>query len=154
MKKKDMRLDLIKKIIATKEIRSQEELLKELSDNGINLTQATLSRDLKQLKVAKTANEQNRYVYMLPDEMVRHHFNMTQSSIHFQGGFISLDFSGNLAVVHTRPGHANALALDIDGYNHEDIMGTIAGDDTILIVLKPGAAQNEIKNVISEVLSN
>lgn len=154
MKSKNNRLDAIKLIISSKEIGSQDELLQELSKEGFSLTQATLSRDLKQLKVAKAASMNGNYVYVLPNntmykrvadppglhEMMRH------------DGFISLEFSGNMAVVKTRPGYASSLAYDIDSQGLPEIMGTIAGDDTIILVIREGFSRSSVvaslKNVI------
>lgn len=152
MKKKQARLELIKTIISSKEIRSQEDLLKELAANGYLLTQATLSRDLKQLKVAKTANQQDKYVYVLPEQIASRRYSSSMQQ-GFQGGFLSLDFSGNMAVIHTRPGHASSLALDIDNYAHDAILGSIAGDDTIFMVLKEDASREDIKSALSEILN-
>ena len=112
MKSKNSRLDAIKLIISSKEIGSQDELLQELSKEGYVLTQATLSRDLKQLKVAKAASMNGNYVYVLPNNTM--YKRMTeQHSVHEMmryNGFISIEFSGNIAVIRTRPGYASSLA--------------------------------------------
>lgn len=157
MRSKSNRLDAIKMIISSKEIGSQDELLQELNKEGYSLTQATLSRDLKQLKVAKAASMNGNYVYVLPNntmykrvsdppgagEMMRH------------VGFLSLEFSGNMAVIKTRPGYASSLAYDIDNQRLPEIMGTVAGDDTILLVIREGFQRSAViaslKTVIPEV---
>ena len=107
MKKKANRLDAIKMIISSKEVGSQEELLQELNREGFELTQATLSRDLKQLKVAKAASMNGKYVYVLPNNiMYKRSTDQSAGEMLRSNGFISLQFSGNIAVIRTRPGYA------------------------------------------------
>lgn len=156
MKNKNKRLDAIKMIISSKEIGSQEELLQELMKEGFRLTQATLSRDLKQLKVAKAASMNGNYVYVLPNNTM--YKRMTDShpvtELMMFNGFISIDFSSNLAVIKTRPGYASRLAYDIDVRNFDEILGTIAGDDTILLVIRDGCTRTEVLNVLSLIIPN
>ena len=115
MKKKANRLDAIKMIISSKEVGSQEELLQELNREGFELTQATLSRDLKQLKVAKAASMNGKYVYVLPNNiMYKRSTDQSAGEMLRNNGFISLQFSGNIAVIRTRPGYASSMAYDID----------------------------------------
>ena len=137
MRTKSSRLDSIKIIISTKEIGSQEELLRELEIEGYTLTQATLSRDLKQLKVAKAASPGGKYIYVLPNNTLYKRVAESRPKVEYpiSNGFISLRISGNIAVIRTRPGYASSIAYDIDNGNIHEIIGTIAGDDTILIVL-------------------
>ena len=109
MKKKANRLDAIKMIISSKDVSSQEELLQALSKEGFELTQATLSRDLKQLKVAKAANMNGKYVYVLPNNIMYKRSNdQSASEMLMTSGFVSLQFSGNIAVIRTRPGYMPA----------------------------------------------
>lgn len=138
MKTKDRRLDAIKMIISSKELGSQEEVLEELKKEGFVLTQATLSRDFKQLKVAKAASMNGKYVYVLPNETMYKRVRKPLSATEMMAtpGFLSINFSGNIAVIRTRPGYASSIAYNIDNSNVPDILGTIAGDDTILIVLR------------------
>ena len=115
---------------------SQEELLAALQEEGFKLTQATLSRDLKQLKVAKAASMGGNYVYVLPNvAMYKRVSSPAQVKEMMQvPGFLSINFSGNIGVIKTRPGYASSIAYNIDASNIPYILGTIAGDDTILIV--------------------
>ena len=105
MGKKSDRLDTIKMIISSQEVGSQEDLLQALNQEGYVLTQATLSRDLKQLKVAKAANVNGKYVYVLPNDILykRNHVQGVNEMMR-NTGFVSLQFSGNIAVIRTRPG--------------------------------------------------
>ncbi|WP_321436117.1 arginine repressor [uncultured Bacteroides sp.] len=156
MTNKSKRLDSIKMIISSKEIGSQEELLRELAKEGYELTQATLSRDLKQMKVAKAATTNGNYVYVLPnDTMYKRTVDIPSvGEMLLQNGFKSIDFSGNMAVIKTRPGYASSLAYDIDNREYKDIIGTIAGDDTILLVFRDGYSRNEIKQSLSHIIPN
>ena len=125
MKKKANRLDAIKMIISSKDISSQEELLQALGKEGFELTQATLSRDLKQLKVAKAANMNGKYVYVLPNNIMYKRSNdQSASEMLMTSGFISLHFS------------------------------TIAGDDTIMMVLHEAASHEEVRMFLSQIIPN
>lgn len=155
MKKKANRLDAIKMIISSKEMGSQDELLQALASEDFELTQATLSRDLKQLKVAKAASMNGKYVYVLPNDiMYKRIGEQTAGEMLLNNGLVSLHFSGNLAVIRTRPGYASSMAYDIDNHESNDILGTIAGDDTIMLVLSEGATQTKVRNFLSSIIPN
>ena len=155
MKKKTDRLDAIKMIVSSKEISSQDELLQALKTEGFDLTQATLSRDLKQMKVAKAANTNGKYVYVLPNDIMYNPNNIvTASEMLMNSGFVSLQFSGNIAVIRTRPGYASSMAYDIDNRECPAILGTIAGDDTIMLVLHEAASHDEVRIFLSQVIPN
>lgn len=151
MKIKSQRLDTIKLLLSSKEIGSQEELLQELDNKGFPITQATLSRDLKQLKVAKAASMNGGYVYVLPNETMYHriHTPLKGSDINTTG-ILGVDFSGNMGVIHTRPGYASSVAYNIDNANIPDILGTIAGDDTIFIVIREGSDRDAVVSDIKQ----
>ena len=155
-KNKNGRLDAIKMIVSSKEVGSQDELLNELAEAGFELTQATLSRDLKQLKVAKAASMNGNYVYVLPNTtMYKRAVEVHPvSEMLLNTGFLSIEFSGNLAVLKTRPGYASSLAYDIDMMNMHEVLGTIAGDDTILLVLREGVSKTEVKHALTRVIPN
>ena len=154
MKTKDRRLEAIKMIISGKEVGSQEEVLNELRKEGFTLTQATLSRDPKQLKVAKAASMNGKYVYVLPNETMyrRSHKPLSAGEMLSNPGFLSINFSGNLGVIKTRPGHASSIAYNIDNSNVPEILGTIAGDDTIIIVLREGVDHNALIDGINDIV--
>ncbi|HIZ02316.1 MAG TPA: arginine repressor [Candidatus Bacteroides merdipullorum] len=154
-KKKADRQDAIKMIISSQEIGSQEELLQALAQEGFGLTQATLSRDLKQLKVAKAANVHGRYVYVLPNDVLyKRPSHQTAGEMMQSNGFISLQFSHNIAIVRTRPGYASSIAYDIDNRDCPAILGTIAGDDTIMLVLAEHVTHGEIRQFLASVIPN
>lgn len=147
MKNKKQRLLTIREIILNQKIGSQDELLSLLMEKGYDLTQATLSRDLKQLQIAKVADNKGSYVYILPEmggigKIVQ---SKNTTSYGFSGsGFISIEFSNHLAVIRTRPGYASSIAYDIDVNSPHEILGTIAGDDTILIIPREGYDREQI----------
>jgi len=155
MKKKADRLGTIKMIISSQEIRLQEELMQELQKEGFFVTQATLSRDLKQLKVAKAANLEGNYVYVLPnDVMYRRQTNQRASDMLNASGFISVDVAANIVVIHTRPGYASGMAYDIDNKKPEGVLGTIAGDDTIMMVTSRRLTKNQVMELLETVFPN
>ena len=156
MKIKNSRMEALKMIISSKDLGSQEELLQALKDEGYLLTQATLSRDLKQLKVAKAARTDGKYVYVLPNDTMYKRVSKTISPTEILqvSGFVSINLSSNIGVMKTRPGYASSLAYNIDNSNISDIIGTIAGDDTILIVVKENASRNDVIEQLGEFIPN
>jgi len=156
MKVKNSRMEALKMLISSQELGSQEEVLKALAKEGFKLTQATLSRDLKQLKVAKAASMNGKYVYVLPNETMYKRVTTPQSASEMlqSSGFLSINFSGNMAVIKTRPGYASSIAYNIDNSDMPEILGTIAGDDTIFIVKKEGASQNDLIESLSAIIPN
>lgn len=120
---------------------SQDELLQALAKEGFSVTQATLSRDLKQLKVAKAASMNGKYVYVLPNETMYKRIPSPRSAMQMLNtpGFVSMTFTGNIAIMRTRPGYASQIAYNIDNSGIAAILGTIAGDDTIFIAVREGA---------------
>ena len=154
MKEKNNRLEALRLIISSQQLGSQDELLTALQKEGFKLTQATLSRDLKQLKVAKAATMGGSYIYVLPNDTMYKRVTtpgnireMMQSS-----GFISMNFSGNMGVIKTRPGYASSIAWNIDNSDMPQLLGTIAGDDTIFIVIKEGYTHEEVKKVLEGII--
>ena len=154
MKVKTSRLETLKVLISSMELSSQEEVLHALKKEGFTLTQATLSRDLKQLKVAKAASMSGKYVYVLPnDTMYRRVSTPKQiSEMLSTPGFISINFSGNIGVIKTRPGYASSIAYNIDNSDIPEILGTIAGDDTILIIIREGSDESNIISSLGAVV--
>lgn len=149
MSGKKQRLKAIENIVRTEVIRSQDDLQKSLIDKGFEVTQATLSRDIKQLKIVKTHDGDERYVYTLPDSVIqdsRLPAALLDESI--------VEFSGNLAVIKTRPGYAMGIASDIDEHVPDEILGTIAGDDTILVIPREGYTRVQVRNALARFLTD
>jgi transcriptional regulator of arginine metabolism len=146
MKNKNERLMEIRRLISSRNISSQEELMKLLEKKGFELTQATLSRDLKYLKVAKMPDDNSGYVYILPDK------EQTVEEVELPGsglsGMISIDFAQGMAIIRTLPGHAGSIAYTIDNLDAYEIAGTIAGDDTILLIPRDGVTRSDVINLL------
>lgn len=154
MKVKNSRLETLKMLISSMELSSQEEVLRVLEQEGFKLTQATLSRDLKQLKVAKAASMNGKYVYVLPNETMYRRVTTPRKATEMlqRSGYISVNISGQLAIVKTRPGYASAIAYDIDNLDSPYILGSIAGDDTIFIALREGSTRGQVLDALSYVI--
>lgn len=154
MREKDNRLEALRLIISSQQLGSQEELLTALFKEGFTLTQATLSRDLKQLKVAKAATMNGSYVYVLPNETMYKRVSTPSSTREMMqvSGVLSITFSGNIGVIKTRTGYASAIAWNIDAHQLPQILGTVAGADTILFVVKEGVTQHEVIDALSTVI--
>lgn len=150
---KGERWNAIKAIVTNRKVTSQEELQAELERQGIQMTQATLSRDIKEMKMAKVADTEGKYFYALPDSAAyRHTAYHSPSQVLMNNGFVSLHFSGNLAVMRTRPGYASSMAYDIDRQECPLILGTVAGDDTILMVLHEKASQQDVSAFLAQII--
>jgi transcriptional regulator of arginine metabolism len=149
MKNKRNRLQIISEILRSNVIGSQEELLSILIEKNCEITQATLSRDLKQLKVAKTPLSNGAYKYILPAHN-KPLPSQPANTIIMHGAVLSIEFSGQLAVVKTKPGYASAIAWDIDNNANHEVLGTIAGDDTILIIPREGVSREDIQEIMNE----
>lgn len=138
----------IKEIITSRDIETQEELVEALRENGMQVTQATISRDIKELMLIKIPSMTGSYKYALPGETQR------PNPIHklkraLQDHFIKIDHSENLVVMKCLPGTANAIAALIDSMETTEIMGTISGDDTLLIICR---TKEDSKSVVKRFL--
>ena len=155
MKEKNSRLEALKLLISSQEIGCQEDLLKALSVEGFHITQATLSRDLKQLKVAKAASINGKYTYVLPNETMYKRIPTPRAAREMMkvSGFLNISYSGNLGVMKTRPGYASSIAYNIDNGGIEEILGTISGNDTIFIAFKEPYDQEEMTRRMQNVIS-
>lgn len=138
MKERLTRLKAIRKLIKTYRIESQETLLGHLQKEGFLVTQATLSRDLKLLKVGKISDGHNGYVYSLPGDDDRQEIERTFVQ-DFLRGYISIDWSQNMVVIKTYSGHSDSVALAVDNLALDEVLGTIAGrDNTVFVCLRDG----------------
>ncbi len=154
MKNRFKRQTEIRKVIQKGNVHSQDELLVELKAIGYDLTQATLSRDLKELQIAKVPHPVKGYVYVFPESENSANAK-DQNQVNFLAdGFRDLRFSGNLAVLRTQPGYASSIAAVIDRANSWEILGTIAGDDTILIIQKEGISKLDLINTLISIMPN
>ncbi|MDR1407074.1 MAG: ArgR family transcriptional regulator [Tannerella sp.] len=145
MNSKEQRLQAICNIMRAETVRSQDDLLKLLYNKGYNVTQATLSRDMKQLRIVKQHAANDLYVYALPETAAAANETVAPKSLH-------IEFSGSLAVIKTRPGYAMGIASDVDAHASAEILGTIAGDDTILVIPREGYSREQIMTALAPFL--
>lgn len=148
---KSMRQHKIKEIIVNRVIETQEDLAEALREQGIEVTQATVSRDIKELRLVKTPSGNETYRYSLPQEPLLA-YNRERMHRMFRDSVTKLDYSENIVTIKTLPGTANAVASTIDGASWPEIIGTVAGDDCILIVVKPKEAAPVLLEKLSSLL--
>ena len=146
------RHERIKEIIESQVIETQDDLAQALRNSGIDVTQATVSRDIKELMLIKipTGDGRSRYAYPMEKNII---FSKTRMTRMFQDAVIGMNFSENIIVIKTLPGTANAVASTLDHAKWPEIIGTVAGDDNILVVVKPIEAVPEILKKL-ELLAN
>lgn len=137
MKERSSRLKAIKKLIKNKRIQSQEELLVHLLKEGFEVTQATLSRDLKLLKVGKISDGNSGYIYTLSGEDGRSE-DYSLFVQDFMRGYVSIEWNESTVVIKTFGGQADSVANALDNLNLEEILGTVAGDNCIFASLRQG----------------
>ena len=129
------RLRAIKEIINSKKISSQEELVNELKNRGCVVTQATISRDLHELGPVKVRNYREEGYYCLDNRFHKDNiFDFEKCSSKFKNSVLSVSRAQNTLVIRTYPGEAQGTAAVIDGMNFIEILGTVAGDDTIICI--------------------
>lgn len=147
MKKK--RHELILRIIREFDISTQEELLEKLLKNGFNVTQATVSRDINELHLVKTQGKHGQK-YALNDRSAhtsKKFFNIFSQSV------ISVDCAGNICSIKCYSGTANAAAATIDAMSDKEVVGSIAGDDTLFVLLRTENDAKNFKNKIETMLN-
>jgi len=148
---KAKRLETILDIITNERVNGQDILLSTLRERGFIVTQATLSRDLKQLRVSKTPTESGEYIYTILPDITPTTAPTIETT---RGGNNTIEFSGHFAVVKTKPGYAGGIASDIDQFAKEHTIGTIAGDDTILIIPRDGTTREQIISTLRVIIPN
>ncbi len=150
MKNKKDRISAIREVIQSQSIGSQDELLRALQTKGFEVTQATLSRDLKQMQIAKIATREGGYMYVMPDVAASAKNKVSPHIIPPKtvAGVVSIECSQVLIVIRTKPGYASSIAYDIDISALPEVMGTIAGDDTILIIPRSGYTTNQVAEAL------
>ena len=147
---KRIRQEKMLELISKFEIETQDELIERLRECGFEVTQATISRDIRELKISKMTTGKGTYRYVLPKQ------NTMVPNMKFNSALIdaliSVDYACNIIVLKTHAGLANALAVGIDAMHLEDILGCVAGDDTILMVSRSEEAAHRIANRIREMV--
>ena len=149
---KSQRQAKIMEIISTTNVETQEQLLQELQDAGFSSTQATISRDIKELRLIKVASHSGGYQYSTPDQSSTA-THMTRLKNIFRECVVKVDRAQNLVVLKTLVGMANAAAAAIDAMKIRDIVGTLAGDDNILVILRTNEDAEKFCEMVTGMLS-
>lgn len=148
---KSKRQAKILEIISTTNVETQEQLLQELQRAGFTSTQATISRDIKELRIVKELTSFGTYRYTTAAKEMPNSFLDRLNTI-FRESVTNFDYAQNLVVIHTLPGLANAAASALDAMNMSVVLGTLAGDDTVFVVMRDASAAaafcGEIKGLL------
>ena len=148
---KTHRQSRVKEIVERLVIRTQDELADALRSEGIDVTQATVSRDIKEMLLVKVPTGDGSYRYAFPSNN-----NVTVSVARlektFQDSVLSVNCSGNIIVLRTLPGTAQAVAYVLDNVRWPEIIGTVAGDDTIFLVVKPEKVVEIVKERFESIM--
>ena len=148
---KNQRQAKIMEIISTKNVETQEQLLAELQKEGFRGTQATISRDIKELRIVKELTSLGTYRYTTSSNEVSGSFSTRLNTI-FRECVVGFDYAQNIIMIRTLPGLASAAASAVDAMTLSPIVGTLAGDDTVMIVMRDNNAAatfcGEIKNLV------
>ena len=149
---KNQRQAKILEIISTKNVETQEQLLAALQQEGFQGTQATISRDIKELRIVKELTSLGTYRYTTSASEVNGSFSSRLNTI-FRECVVGYDYAQNIIIIRTLPGLASAAGSAIDAMNMNMVVGTLAGDDTVMVVMRDNnsaaAFSGEIKNLIN-----
>ncbi len=138
-------------IISEKSIETQEQLLKELNACGFRSTQATVSRDIKDLRLIKTLDSVGCYRYSVPNKNERERFD-ARFQVIFHECVTNVDCAQNMVVIKTVPGLGSAAGANIDALHMPSVVGTLAGDDTTLVIMRDTESATEFCREISKML--
>ena len=147
---KSIRHAMILEIIENKDIETQSELAEELNRHGVKVTQATVSRDIRELKIAKMTTGKGTYRYVLPKQV--EHGTGIKFSAALIDSITSVEAAQNLVVIKTFPGLAQAVASGVDSLSIHNILGCVGGDDTIIIVTTDEQSSKDISEKIKELM--
>jgi len=136
---KSTRQAMILELISQQDIETQNQMMEALKERGIKSTQATLSRDIKELRLVKELSPNGSYRYVVVNRDELSDFDIRLRKI-FRECVISYDYAQNLVVLHTMPGLANAAASALDHMSVPELVGTLAGDDTVFLAMKTNEA--------------
>ena len=139
-------------LIQSKEISTQDELLSELRADGFNVTQATVSRDVKELKLIKRLTNSGKYCYAVSEE--KHTDVMANFESLFSSSVISVDCAQNLVVIKTESGMAQAVCAKLDDTGIENVVGTIAGDDTVFMLMRTESDAERLLRELNSIISS
>ena len=145
---KNARQQKILELIEKYDIDTQETLIAKLAEDGYNVTQTTVSRDIRQLSLVKGVTSKGTYKYIAPSVAKNNNVPILNSAL--TDSVIKIEAAGNIVVVKSYPGMANAIAVCIDSLHHDDIVGSVAGDDTILLVVRSNQYAIELADELVE----
>lgn len=148
---KNDRQKMILDIIAQEVVETQEQLLSLLQERGFSGTQATISRDIKQLHLVKAPAGQGKYRYAVSDHSTKIHVADKLQTI-FRESIVNVDYAQNLVVIHTMSGLANGAAAALDGMKIDQLLGTLAGDDTVLLIMRNAESAAELATSVKSML--
>ena len=148
---RSLRQQKILEIIASKEIDTQEELCEELNKHNFNVTQATISRDVKELKLYKVAGTKKKYRYASLDTYVESVTDRMTSL--FKGCVLTINSANNLIIVKTMRGNGPTVGVFVDSLQIAEIIGSVAGDDTLLIVVDANENTPKVVDILKNYLS-
>ncbi len=147
MSKKSERLGIIRRIINEELISSQDELIHRLGEYGIKATQSTLSRDFKSVNISKTPHAEKGYVYVLSETIVP---DTNAAASNLDDAIVGIRFSHNICVIATKSGYASAVSTVLDCHKSKDILGTVAGDNCIIMIIAEGVEKKAIVNLLNK----
>ena len=148
---KNARQQKILELIDTYDIDTQESMIDRLREAGINATQTTISRDIRELKLVKGMSASGEYKYIRPGAKRESNIPVLNSAL--TESVVHIEAAGNIVVVKTFPGMANALAVCVDALEKAHIVGSVAGDDTILLVVRSDEVAHEVAKELKEACS-
>lgn len=141
MGNKSERLNLIRRIVSDELIGSQEDLIKRLADHGVQATQSTLSRDFKEINISKVPHPDKGYAYVLSEKLGS---DVVANIANIGDAVLSIKFSHNIAVIATKSGYASAISVIIDARKSKDLIGSVAGDNNIMLILHENATHESV----------
>ena len=148
---KNTRQNEIIKIVQSQDVETQEQLLEELKSRGFVTTQATISRDIKELRLVKELTGSGGYRYALSERKTASTSDTRLRNI-FKEGVISVDVAQNIVVVRTMPGLASAACSALDNMEIEGVVGTLAGDDTGILIMRDNALAQQFSSEVHKLL--
>ena len=148
---KNTRQNEIIKIVQSQDVETQEQLLEELKSRGFVTTQATISRDIKDLRLVKELTSSGNYRYTLSDRKISSASDIRLRNI-FKEGVLSVDVAQNIVVVRTMPGLASAACSALDNMEIDGVVGTLAGDDTGILIMRDNASAQQFNGEVHKLL--
>ena len=147
---KESRRERIRQLIAQEHIATQMELSHRLEEEGFQVTQATVSRDIRELKLVKRSDGSGSYYYENSEPVEKYHAPSKFYAM-FQSAVTQVDYAQNLVVIHTYTGMAQAVCATMDSVEWPGVLGTIAGDDTVLVITRTEATAKSLVDTLSQI---